>query len=53
MSPRRNDANVIGIFVNRKVVQGGQAIEILGAWRAQFNLRADVNFVALPALDRD
>ena len=53
MSAGRNDANVIGIFVNRKIVHRRQPIKVLGAWSAQLDHGADVNFASLPALDRN
>ena len=46
-----NYADVIGVFIDGKVVYGRQAIEIRRSWRVQFHLGADVDFVPLPCFD--
>ena len=51
MSSRRNDPNVIGVFINRNAVDRGQPVKILRGRRAQLNLGGDVDLAALPALD--
>ena len=53
MSPRGNNPDVIHVHVKRKIIDGGQTIQIRRGRRLQLDGRSNVDFVAIPTLDHD
>ena len=53
MRTGREYAEVVGVFIDDKAVDRCQPAEIFLSRGVQLYLRADVNFIALPTLDRN